>query len=78
MVASNGKLYAIGGISESAVLATVEEFDPSTNSWGTRAPMPTARHSMGLGSIAEKLYVIGGSGTTGVPLQVVEQGNGEL
>lgn len=70
----NGKLYVIGGASthpgssEPAVLpnrphralATVEEYDPATNTWRARAPMPTARNHAAIGVVDGKIYVIGG------------------
>ena len=39
---------------------TVFAYDPATNSWSTKAPMPTKRQSAASGVIAGKLYVAGG------------------
>ncbi len=38
-----GKVYAIGGYQDAmaAGLTTVEEYDPSTDSWTTKSDMPT-------------------------------------
>lgn len=72
--AVNGKIYVIGGASthpgssEPAVhparphraLAVVEEYDPATNAWRQRSPMPTARNHAGIGVVNGKIYVIGG------------------
>src|SRR5438874_8234534 len=69
-----GKIYVIGGAtthpgsSEPAVhparphrsVATVEEYDPATNSWRARSPMPTARNHSAIGAVNNKIYVIGG------------------
>ena len=69
-----GKIYVIGGASvhpgstEPAVhparphrsLATVEEYDPATNTWRARSPMPTARNHAAVGAVGGKIYVIGG------------------
>ena len=69
-----GKIYVIGGASthpgstEPAVhparphrsLATVEEYDPATNTWRARSPMPTARNHAAVGASGGKIYVIGG------------------
>jgi N-acetylneuraminic acid mutarotase len=69
-----GKIYVIGGASvhpgsaEPAVhparphrsLATVEEYDPATNTWRARSPMPTARNHAAVGAVDGKIYVIGG------------------
>jgi N-acetylneuraminic acid mutarotase len=70
----NGKIYVIGGASthpgssEAAVhparphraLSTVEEYDPATNAWRARSPMPTARNHAAVGVVNNKIYVIGG------------------
>jgi len=42
----NGKIYIIGGLTSQPgerALSTVEEYDPSTNTWTINADMPTAR-----------------------------------
>jgi N-acetylneuraminic acid mutarotase len=72
--AVGGKIYVIGGAtthpgsSEPAVhparphraLSTVEEYDPATNTWRARSPMPTARNHAAVGVVNNKIYVIGG------------------
>lgn len=69
-----GKIYVIGGAvpqpgtSETAVLptrparsvGTNEVYDPATNRWETRSPMPTARNHAFYGVVNGKIYVIGG------------------
>ncbi len=69
-----GKLYIIGGAgpmpgaSTTVIrpgqpqrsLDTVEEYDPATNTWRARSPMPTACNHMGAGTVNGKIYVIGG------------------
>src|SRR5428012_14398 len=42
-VASNGKIYVVGGQANGVALATVEEYDPSTDTWATKASLPRAR-----------------------------------
>jgi len=37
-------------------------FNPITNTWTIEAAMPPARHGLGVASIDDKLYVIGGGG----------------
>jgi N-acetylneuraminic acid mutarotase len=73
-VAHKGKIYVIGGASvhpgskESAVhparphraVSANEVYDPATNTWETRQPMPTARNHAAAGVVNEKIYVIGG------------------
>ena len=39
----NGKIYAIGGSNSGGYLRIVEEYNPATNTWTTKAIMPTAR-----------------------------------
>ena len=61
----NGLLYVIGGaIGSSAAVpvGTVEAYDPTTNTWSTKAPMPTPRHMVGVAVVGNILYAIGGHG----------------
>jgi len=59
----NGILYVVGGNNSiSGILATVEAYDPVTDTWSTMDPMPTARWGIGAGVIDGKLYVAGGAG----------------
>jgi N-acetylneuraminic acid mutarotase len=69
-----GKFYVIGGAGAAPEadspairprqpqrsVGTVEEYDPSTNTWRTRAPMPTACNHMGGEAVNGKVYLIGG------------------
>jgi N-acetylneuraminic acid mutarotase len=71
---AGGKIYVIGGASvhpgHSIVslsadvphrsLDTNEMYDPATNQWETRSPMPTARNHAAAGVVGGKIYVIGG------------------
>jgi N-acetylneuraminic acid mutarotase len=70
----NGKIYVIGGAGfhpgskETAVhparphrsLDTNEVYDPATNTWASRSPMPTARNHAAAGVVNNKVYVIAG------------------
>ncbi|HUR83496.1 MAG TPA: kelch repeat-containing protein [Thermoanaerobaculia bacterium] len=60
VTAANGKLYLIGGISGSAILTSVEEYDPSTGLWRFVAPLPEPRHHAAAATVGGSLYVIGG------------------
>lgn len=66
----NGKIYAIGGArnfkSTATIFPTVEEYDPTTDSWMSRADMTTARMSLSTSVVNGKIYAIGGS-TVSVP-----------
>lgn len=64
LAAAEGKLYAIGGSVLSAgsgsAVATVEEYDPSTDRWTTKANMPTPRFNIGAVTAPNgKIYVFG-------------------
>ena len=61
--ASSGKLYAIGGLSDSrSYLSAVEEYDPNTNVWTTRSDMPSMRRNLAVAAGGNgKLYAVGGS-----------------
>jgi N-acetylneuraminic acid mutarotase len=60
VAAANGRLYAIGGIRGSSVLASVEEFDPQTNRWRFAAPLPEPLHHSAAAVVDDAIYVIGG------------------
>lgn len=68
----NGKIYAIGGNNASVFFATVEEYDPATDTWATKASMPTARFRHAAVSVNGKIYVIGGANGSGY-LSAVEE-----
>ena len=51
----------LGGIGiEGKSTNTVEEYDPATDTWVTKASMPTARHVLGVAELNGKIYAIGG------------------
>lgn len=63
----NGKLYVFGGCAHNAdcrigTTNVLEVYDPASNSWSVKSPMPTARSLMASAVIGEKLYVAGGRG----------------
>ena len=61
--AANGKIYVFGGVSFGGpgVYATVEEYDPQTNTWTTKsARMPTPRYCLTSCMLDSLIYVIGG------------------
>ncbi len=73
-VSVGNKIYVIGGAAMSpnsnepavhparphVTVGTVEEYDPATNTWRSRTPMPTARNHATAGVVNGKVYVIGG------------------
>jgi uncharacterized protein (TIGR03437 family) len=64
--AVNGKVYAIGGRAGNVFTAN-EEFDPATNTWTARAPIPTARGGLASGVLNNRVIVFGGEGESGTP-----------
>ncbi len=66
----DGKIYTFGGNSEAQAIAnpvttlgvtTVQMYNPSTNTWTTKASMPTARRLCTAAVVDGIIYVIGGS-----------------
>jgi N-acetylneuraminic acid mutarotase len=69
IVEVDGKLYAIGGRVGSCFSGgwssnvwMNEEYDIATNTWRTRAPMPTARSGIGVVAVNGQIHVLGGEG----------------
>lgn len=60
--ASNGKIYAIGGLASCFTLAgTVEEYDPDSTLLTPKANIPVSTYEPGIAASADgKIYVIGG------------------
>ncbi|MFQ6124976.1 MAG: kelch repeat-containing protein [Candidatus Heimdallarchaeota archaeon] len=56
----NERVYAIGGFNGIQNLATMEEYDPATDTWRSRAPMPTARGWLAATAVNGKIYALGG------------------
>lgn len=81
----NDKIYVIGGYynegSNRKRSNVIEEYDPTTDSWKTLTPMPTARSWATSAVIGDEIYVFGGaengntSGTTHRALSVVKSYN---
>jgi N-acetylneuraminic acid mutarotase len=61
----DGILYAVGGSNPFGSpplgsLPTLEVYDPVSNTWSTKAPMPTPRWYLAAGAVNEILYAVGG------------------
>ena len=71
----NGKIYAIGGASSltGTYYATVEEYDPATDTWTRKANMPTARNGLATAVVHGKIYVVGGEPRAQASLRTVEE-----
>jgi len=71
---ANGKIYVFGGMQGTLsgnnynAVNYVEEYDPATDTWTLKTPMPTARGWGGCGIISDvdnNIFVIGGFTMTG-------------
>ena len=68
------KIYVVGGfepvgfsnLMNLAITASVEEYDPSTDRWTSKAPMPVGLHHVGIGVTGGRMYVIGGYTQSGL------------
>jgi N-acetylneuraminic acid mutarotase len=49
----DGKIYVVGG-------SATYEYDPASNVWTVKAPMPTPRFYFGIAAYKNKIYTIGG------------------
>jgi hypothetical protein len=66
----NGRIYAIGGEIDYfadggggfyiSATTSVEEFDPATGYWSSRAPLPRPREAAGAAVLDGKIYIVGG------------------
>jgi hypothetical protein len=67
----DGKIYAIGGTTAKGMyppdlfsggfVGTNEEYDPATDTWTTKARMPTSRDYFAIAAYGNKIYCIGGA-----------------
>jgi glucose/arabinose dehydrogenase/N-acetylneuraminic acid mutarotase len=67
----NSRLYVFGGRTRNAdgttvngTLASVEMYDPATNSWTARAAMPTGRRTMAVATLNGRAQLMGGEITS--------------
>jgi len=74
-----GILYAVGGntgckcsVTSGGPVGTVEAYDPATDTWTTKAPMPTARDYLGVAAVDGIIYAVGGSDAAGNVLTTLE------
>lgn len=60
VVAAAGRIWLIGGfIPGGTVVADNEAYDPQTDKWTTRAPLPRALHHCNAAVVNEQIYVAG-------------------
>ncbi len=71
--ALGGEIYALGGRSATnQVIATVNVYDPGTDTWRTAASLNTPREGLAAASVGGVLYVFGGRDDAGNVLASVE------
>jgi hypothetical protein len=59
--AVNDRIYVIGGYGTYGGWTNVnQEYNPATDTWTTKAPMPAPRGYFGMGVVNNKIYAIGG------------------
>lgn len=69
--AVDGRIYAIGGTqwdvttSGGLVVSSVEMYDPATDTWAPKAPLPRPRTYAGAAILDGKIYVLGGATRVG-------------
>jgi len=57
----SGKVYVAGGYDGTNRLQDCDEYDPSTNTWTSKADMPTpGRSGPAAAAVSGKVYVVGG------------------
>jgi aqualysin 1 len=64
---ASGLIYAIGGLNSSGgVLKSVQAYNPTGNTWSTKAPLPASRQGGdGAATISGRIYVAGGQDAAG-------------
>jgi hypothetical protein len=62
-----------GGTSNGDALATLEEYDPITDTWTRKANMPTARWGLSSSAVDGKIYAVGGALVSNVAVSTVEE-----
>lgn len=55
-----GKLYVVGGSDGTMSLATVEIFDPATQSWSFGPVLSIPRANVGVAVVGKRLFAVGG------------------
>ena len=61
VLASNGRIYVLGGSSGSATIATVQSYDPVANTWRSETDLPSpVRAAAAVTDAAGRIEVIGG------------------
>jgi|SRR5579872_1207175 len=72
----NGILYAVGGVQRGPVTPTfgtiVEAYNPQTNTWTTKAPLPLPMEGPAVAVVNGVLYAIGSGGTADAAVEAYD------
>ena len=60
LAATGGKLYVVGGGIAGNAVPMIDEYDPGSDLWRSRAPMPKGLDHIGIAVIDGKIYTVGG------------------
>jgi hypothetical protein len=73
-----GKIYVIGGREFPDFLATVEVYDPATDTWSTGPSLPAVCEAPAVGLLGEEIHVAGGyaNGQTTAALRILDPAQG--
>jgi DNA-binding CsgD family transcriptional regulator/N-acetylneuraminic acid mutarotase len=76
---AGGKIYVMGGYDGTRALDANQAYIPERDQpgeipWVEQARLPKARYSMGITSLADTIYLVGGKGD-GSPIEYILQGN---
>ncbi len=56
-----GLIYVVGGeLGRPTTYPENEVYDPASNSWAAKAPIPTPRHGLAAVAVGDRIYVISG------------------
>lgn len=76
IVAHQNKIYCIGGLTgrgapfSSSVTGAIEVYDPVTNTWETKKPMPYPVASFSSTAVGNKIFVLDGQGNSDDPRNI--------
>jgi len=73
---ASGKIFVVGGYDGNHALASSEVYAPGMDDgqndpWDQGDPMPEGRYGMGIASVADILYIVGGKNDSGQPLSPI-------
>ena len=72
LVAYGDSIYAIGGETNQGVTGRVDQYQPKLNTWTTMAAKPHPVSDIHAVLLGEKIYVPGGKGPDGKPINLLE------